>query len=111
MTLHMRIRSGQCLYEGYRSTQDASMRRDRAISRQDEQRLFPSYSTRYVTKKPLYVGNFVRLGADVLGLSSSPSPNGVPIVPGETFKISPGETSKKRNPLQVWCSRNAFIPL
>ncbi|GFG25754.1 ubiquitin-like-specific protease 2 [Aspergillus udagawae] len=57
------------------STQDASMRRDRTISRQDEQRLFPSYSTR-------------------------PSPNGVPIVPGETFKKSPGETSKKRNPLQ-----------
>ncbi|KAH2375458.1 hypothetical protein KXV98_006609 [Aspergillus fumigatus] len=57
------------------STQDASMRRDRAISRQDEQRLFPSYSTR-------------------------PSPNGVAIVPGETFKKFQGETSKKRNPLQ-----------
>ncbi|GAQ08914.1 hypothetical protein ALT_6235 [Aspergillus lentulus] len=57
------------------STQDASMRRDRAISRQDEQRLFPSYSTR-------------------------PSPNGVPIVPGETFKKTPGQTSKKRDPFQ-----------
>ncbi|RHZ54681.1 SUMO protease ULP2 [Aspergillus thermomutatus] len=57
------------------SPKDASMRRDRAISRQDEHRLFPSYSTR-------------------------PSPNGVPIVPGETFKKSPGEISKKRNPLQ-----------
>ncbi|KAF7116318.1 hypothetical protein CNMCM5793_004484 [Aspergillus hiratsukae] len=56
-------------------TQDASMRRERAISRQDEQRLFPFYSTR-------------------------PSPNGVPIVPGETFKKSPGEIPKKKNPLQ-----------
>ncbi|RHZ69589.1 hypothetical protein CDV55_106479 [Aspergillus turcosus] len=84
MTSHMRIQIGQRLYEGYRPTQDASMRRDRAISRQDEQRLFPYYSTR-------------------------PSPNGVPIVPGETFKQSPGETSKKKNPLQN--VKGAFKPL
>lgn len=44
-----------------------------------------------------------------LGFSSSPSPNGVAIVPGETFKNFQGETSKKRNPLQVWCSGNASI--
>jgi hypothetical protein len=67
MASHVRIRFRQRLYEGYRSTQDASMRRDRTISRQDEQRLFPSYSTRYVTEKLSYVGIFVRLGADVLG--------------------------------------------
>lgn len=111
MTSHTRIQIGQSLYEGYRPTQDASMRRERAISRQDEQRLFPHYSTRYVREAIICREELLDWELRFWGFSCRPSPNGVPIVPGETFKKSPGEIPKKKNPLQVWYSRNASVLL